>query len=149
MSQAERQAGFKVALAGTGGDELFGGYASFRSLPTMLRWSKRTKWVPQTVVLESAKLIALMLQPSRGTIPPQTRWAKLPEMVQHGRNLLSLYQIAYALFLPDFQRQLTEGLLANNVVDGLPEEMRTRLQIEMRCRSVCGGGGRVGGGPAA
>src|SRR5262249_21759801 len=32
MSQAVREAGFKVALVGTGGDELFGGYTSFRDL---------------------------------------------------------------------------------------------------------------------
>jgi asparagine synthase (glutamine-hydrolysing) len=136
ISQAVREAGFKVALAGTGGDELFGGYASFRNLPTMLRWSKRAKWMPQRVIVELAKLVASMLQPSRGAIPPQTRWAKLPEMVRRGGNLLSLYQLAYALFLPDFQRQLTEGLLANNIVDGLPEEMRTRLGGEILSRSA-------------
>jgi asparagine synthase (glutamine-hydrolysing) len=136
MSQAVREAGFKVALAGTGGDELFGGYASFRDLPKVLQWSKRAKWMPQRVIVELAKLVASMLQPSRGAIPPQTRWAKLPEMVRRGGNLLSLYQLAYALFLPDFQRQLTEGLLADNIVDGLPEEMRTRLWVEMRSRSA-------------
>ena len=136
ISQAVREAGFKVALAGTGGDELFGGYASFRNLPTMLRWSKRAKWMPQRVIVELAKLVASMLQTSRGAIPPQTRWAKLPEMVRRGGNLLSLYQLAYALFLPDFQRQLTEGLLANNIVDGLPEEMRTRLGGEILSRSA-------------
>jgi asparagine synthase (glutamine-hydrolysing) len=136
ISQAVREAGFKVALAGTGGDELFGGYASFRNLPTMLRWSKRAKWMPQGVIVELAKLVASMLQTSRGAIPPQTRWAKLPEMVRRGGNLLSLYQLAYALFLPDFQRQLTEGLLANNIVDGLPEEMRTRLGGEILSRSA-------------
>ena len=136
ISQAVREAGFKVALAGTGGDELFGGYASFRNLPTMLRWSKRVKWMPQRVIVELAKLVASMLQPSRGAIPPQTQVAKLPEMVRRGGNLLSLYQLAYALFLPDFQQQLTEGLLANNIVDGLPEEMRTRLGETLAVGSV-------------
>ena len=36
MSHAVRQAGLKVALIGTGGDELFGGYATFRELPALI-----------------------------------------------------------------------------------------------------------------
>ena len=40
MSQAVAQAGFKVALVGSGGDELFGGYTSFRDLPAMAAWVK-------------------------------------------------------------------------------------------------------------
>ena len=40
MSHAVRRAGFTVALVGTGGDELFGGYSSFRDLPALHRWSR-------------------------------------------------------------------------------------------------------------
>jgi len=35
-------------LAGTGGDELFGGYyTSYRHLPVPQRWSRRAAWVPR------------------------------------------------------------------------------------------------------
>lgn len=37
VSRAAASAGLKVALSGVGGDELFGGYASFRSLPLLER----------------------------------------------------------------------------------------------------------------
>ena len=135
MSQAVREAGFKVALVGTGGDELFGGYTSFRDLPTFARWSKSANWVPRGVVLRLAKLVSSVLQPSRGSVPPQTRWAKFPEMVRCDSDLLSLYQLAYALFLPDFQQQLVSGPLADAVRSGLPLDMRTRLLDEIRSRS--------------
>jgi asparagine synthase (glutamine-hydrolysing) len=135
MSQAVRAAGFKVALVGTGGDELFGGYASFRDLPRLLRWSRLAKWIPQSMIRELAKVISWVLQPSPGAVPQQTRWAKLPEMMRCGDNLLSLYQLAYAIFLPDFQRQLLGGALANLIADGLPDPMRSQLLNEMGSRS--------------
>jgi asparagine synthase (glutamine-hydrolysing) len=68
-------------------------------------------------------------------MPRQTRWAKLPEMVRRGDDLLALYQLAYALFLPEFQRQLLGPEVAAALVDGLPAPFRARLETEVRGRS--------------
>ena len=100
ISQAVRETGLKVALVGTGGDELFGGYASFRHLPTLLRLLKSAKWIPRGLIRELAKLISSVLQPSHAQMPAQRRWAKLPEMIEHGDDLLSLYQLAYRCSYP-------------------------------------------------
>jgi asparagine synthase (glutamine-hydrolysing) len=135
MSRAVRDAGFTVALVGTGGDELFGGYTSFHDLPVLQRWSRRLSWLPRAALVRTAELALMALQREQGAIPRQTRWAKLPEMVRRGDDLLALYQLAYALFLPEFQRQLLGPELAEALVDGLPAPFRARLETEVRGRS--------------
>ncbi len=136
MAHAVRDAGFKVALAGTGGDELFGGYTSFRDLPRMLHANSAAKWFPASAVQALAEFASAILQPSNGGVPQQTRWAKLPEMLKPGNDMLSLYQIAYALFLPDFRRQLLSGTAHEMMVEGLPAEMHTLLAANNVGRSA-------------
>jgi asparagine synthase (glutamine-hydrolysing) len=135
MSRAIREAGFTVALVGTGGDELFGGYSSFRELPRLHRWFRPLRWMPRSLPVAAARLATSGLRRSGGAIPPQTRWAKLPDMVRRGDDLLGLYQMAYALFLPEFQREILAPGMADGVVDGLPRPMRDRLGAETRSRS--------------
>lgn len=135
MSRAVREAGFKVALVGTGGDEIFGGYTSFQDLPRLSTWSKCLKWVPETVRSNLAQLVFSVMQPSSSPVPPQTRWAKLPEVAQRGDDLLALYQLAYSLFVPDFRQQLLDDTMPDALVDGLPTTMLSRLRIETQSRS--------------
>ena len=45
-------------VVGTGGDELFGGYSSFRYVPAMRRWAGRTEWVPGGAKVGAARMVA-------------------------------------------------------------------------------------------
>jgi asparagine synthase (glutamine-hydrolysing) len=56
-------------------------------------------------------------------------------MVRHSDDLLALYQLAYAIFLPGFQRELLAPSFAEALADGLPEAMRQRLIAETRART--------------
>jgi asparagine synthase (glutamine-hydrolysing) len=138
MATAVREAGLTVALVGTGGDELFGGYDSFRVLPSLCRWSRRSRWVPPRLKGLAATLISSAMGAGRrGVIPPQTRWAKLPEMAAAGEDLLRLYQLSYALFLPDLQRRLMPDAPGGDaLVDGLPVALADELADEIRDRDV-------------
>jgi asparagine synthase (glutamine-hydrolysing) len=135
MSHAIHSAGFTVALSGTGGDELFGGYASYRDLPVLHRLSRWAAYVPRGLQVAAARLATWPQRRSCGMVPPQTRWAKLPEMVRHGGDLLALYQLAYALFLPGFQRELLASDFVEALADGLPLAIRQRLVAETRART--------------
>lgn len=131
MSKAIRQAGIKVAMVGTGGDELFGGYKSFSEVPKMLEWAARGRFAPAAIKQLGARLVAHLKTGRGGAVPPQTRWAKLPAMVAAGEDALSLYQLAYALFLPSFQRELlADGI--DPLPRGLPADFEAELLAESR-----------------
>lgn len=137
MSRAVRDAGFKVALVGTGGDELFGGYQSFSDLPRLQAGLGFLRAIPGAPTRLAAQMARALFGRASNGYPPQTRWAKLPSMIEHGESLLSLYQIAYSLFLPDTQRSLIHSDIRSAVLpDGLPSGRRDALIADLEGRSA-------------
>jgi asparagine synthase (glutamine-hydrolysing) len=131
VSRAVREAGVTVALAGTGGDELFGGYASFRDLPRLARASRMAGALPRALVRAGARGLARARMGPSGDVAPQTRWGKLGAALELRGALLELYQLSYSLFVPDFLAELRpEALTAAPA--GLPTERGRELAERIR-----------------
>src|ERR1700693_912208 len=92
VSHAAAKQGLKVALSGLGGDELFGGYPSFRQIPAILKWGRR---VPFSKSLGDAVHALLRSLPVPG-IPP-----KFAGLLSHSRDVGSAYLLRRALHLED------------------------------------------------
>ncbi len=135
ISRAVRDAGLTVAMVGTGGDELFGGYPTYKALPSLQSWARRTRKVPDSWRRLAAQLASRAIAGSGRGTPPQTRWAKLPDMAAAGQDLTALYQLAYALFLPSFQRELLDGDASAAMTSGLTAELADSLEAETAHRT--------------
>jgi asparagine synthase (glutamine-hydrolysing) len=92
VSYAAAKLGLKVALSGLGGDELFGGYPSFRDVPQLAQWGRR---------LSILQPFGNMVQRSLRTIGLTGMPPKLPGLITHSTSLAAAYLLRRALYLED------------------------------------------------
>ena len=109
-----RKAGMKVVMSGLGGDELFCGYDTFRSVPHMerfLRWWKRLPAGPG--------IGNLMLGGGRSDVR-----RKVHALATENGSLVHPYFLARSLFTP----AQTRALMANHVAENMLSSLHETLQ---------------------
>lgn len=120
VSRAAAQAGLKVALAGLGGDELFGGYSSFEQVPRLARRVRALAWVPAlglALRIASAPIVRRIANP---------KWASVFE---YGGTLEGAWLLRRALFMPWELPQVMDPGLARRGLEELAllEALRSRI----------------------
>jgi asparagine synthase (glutamine-hydrolysing) len=106
VSQLARKDGTKVVLSGLGGDELFGGYQSFRKVPQMVRFSQQLQ-----AVRPLSKAIGMGLE-FWGTSP---RMKRLGDWLQHPPTSTAAYRSLRGIFTHREACAIAQQYLPNQV----------------------------------
>jgi len=114
VSRAAAQVGLKVAISGLGGDEIFGGYPSFKQLPKIRRIAKPFATIPglgKMVRQLSAPLVGRLTSP------------KYAGLLEYGSTLEGAYLLRRAMRMPwevvDSSLQAKRGNLGAPALDAL------------------------------
>lgn len=107
VSKAAAEIGLKVAVSGVGGDELLGGYPSFRDIP---RWA-RLMWLPSRV-----PGLATITEQVQAAFPLLRGHPKAAGMLRYGGSFAGAYLLRRGLFLP---RDLPELIGVDVAREGL------------------------------
>lgn len=91
VSKLAHDQGAKVVLSGLGGDEVFGGYASFRAIPALMRWHRR---------LAASKRMRILGGRAAERFAVQNRWRRAGSFLQSSGGLAAAYWTMRGIFTP-------------------------------------------------
>src|ERR1700688_1130556 len=107
VSERTRAAGLKVALSGLGGEEIFAGYASFRTVPRMERFARAWGHTPGALRTPLANLFAALA-------PSNDQNRKLTALARDGGKIVHPYFVSRMLFTSEQRNDLLPKLSTNS-----------------------------------
>jgi len=99
VAQKTRAAGVKVALSGLGGDEMFGGYSSFSTVPRMEQFANISRRIPEAIRSPLVSMLAAVA-------PSSDQNRKLAALGRNGGGIIHPYFVSRMLFTPGQLREL-------------------------------------------